>query len=87
MGGNIAIMDVQEKPVSEYDQLKKFGTKTIYIKTDVTKEESLNSSFNKALEELGSIDGCVPAAGIAIDKSFVEQTWAEFSRIQDINVS
>ena len=87
MGGNVAIMDVQDKPVPEYDDLAKFGTKTLYIKTDVTKQESLTSAFNEALEKLGSIDGCVPAAGIAIDKPFVEQTWEEFNRIQEINVS
>ncbi|PSN61671.1 putative short-chain dehydrogenase [Corynespora cassiicola Philippines] len=86
MGGNVAIMDVQDKPVPEYDDLAKFGTKTLYIKTDVTKQESLTSAFNEALEKLGSIDGCVPAAGIAIDKPFVEQTWEEFNRIQEINV-
>jgi hypothetical protein len=33
-----------------------------------------------------SIDGGVAAAGIAIDKPFVDQTWDEFTRIQDINV-
>lgn len=87
MGGNVAIMDLQPNPVPEFETLKAFGTKTVYIQTDVTKEESLNSSFEKVLTTFGSVDGCVPAAGIAIDKPFIEQTWAEFTRIQDINVS
>ena len=30
--------------------------------------------------------GCVPSAGIAIDKPFIDQTWDEFTRIQEINV-
>ncbi|GKT49741.1 dihydroanticapsin 7-dehydrogenase [Colletotrichum spaethianum] len=87
MGGNIAVMDIQAKPVKEFETLSSnFGSKTIYIQTDVTKEDSLNASFTKAIDELGWIDGLVPSAGIAIDKAFVDQTWEEFTRIQEINV-
>jgi len=87
MGGNVAVLDIQDKPVEEFNTLaEKFGCKTVYIKTDVTVEASLNEAFAKALAELGTIDGLVPAAGIAIDKPFVDQTWDEFTRIQEINV-
>lgn len=88
MGGNIAVLDIQERPTAEFEELSsKFGVKTSYHQTDLTQQESLNSGFVKALESLGGqIDGCVPAAGIAIDKPFVEQTWEEFTRIQEINV-
>lgn len=90
MGGNVAVMDIQDKPVNtaEWNNLsQKFGAKTFYIQTDVTKQESLNQSFATAIRELGSLDGLIPAAGIAIDKPFVDQTWEEFTRIQEINVS
>lgn len=89
MGGNVAVMDIQDKPVDEkeWNSLsQKFGSKAVFIQTDVTKEESLNAAFARAVQELGSIDGLVPAAGIAIDKPFIEQTWEEFTRIQEINV-
>ncbi|KAH0379855.1 NAD(P)-binding protein, partial [Aureobasidium melanogenum] len=87
MGGNVAVLDIQSKPVDDFATLSsKYGVKTVYIQTDVTKQDSLNKSFAKALETLGTIDGCVPAAGIAIDKPFVDQTWEEFTRIQEINV-
>lgn len=89
MGGNVAVMDIQDKPVDEkeWNSLgQKFGTKQVYIQTDVTKQESLNAAFSRVVQELGSIDGLVPAAGIAIDKPFIEQTWEEFTRIQEINV-
>lgn len=89
MGGNVAVMDIQDKPVDEkeWNSLsQKFGTKQVFIQTDVTKQESLNAAFARVVQELGSIDGLVPAAGIAIDKPFIEQTWEEFTRIQDINV-
>ena len=88
MGGNVAVWDVQSKPVEEFETLSsKFGVKTIFIQTDVTKQESLQAAFDKTLQEFKSIDGCVPAAGIAIDKPFVDQTWDEYNKIQDINVS
>ncbi|KAM0245910.1 hypothetical protein ACHAP5_005060 [Fusarium lateritium] len=87
MGGNVAVLDIQKQPVDDFNTLsEKFSTKTLYIPTDVTSEESINSAFDKVLAEFGSIDGVVPAAGIAIDKPFLEQTWDEFTRIQDINV-
>lgn len=88
MGGNVAVLDIQECPTEAFNTLEsKYGVKVFYFQTDVTQQDSLNSGFARALEMLGSIDGCVPAAGIAIDKPFVDQTWEEFTRIQEINVS
>ena len=88
MGGNVAVLDIQEQPTAEFQQLAStFGVKVSYHQTDLTQQSSLNAGFEKALESLGgSIDGCVPAAGIAIDKPFVEQSWDEFTRIQEVNV-
>lgn len=87
MGGNVAVLDIQDKPAeSEFHELSsKFGGKTFYFQTDVVSQQSLETSFAKAIESLGSLDGLVPAAGIAIDKPFVDQTWEEFTRIQEIN--
>lgn len=88
MGGNVAVLDIQERPTEEFEGLaSKFGVQTFYYQTDLAQQDSLNSGFAKARESLGTIDGCVPAAGIAIDKAFVEQTWEEFTRIQEINAS
>ena len=88
LGGNVAILDIQAKPVDEFETLSsKFGAKTFYFQTDVTNQENLTSAFAKAVEALGTIDGLVPSAGIAIDKPFVDQSWEEFTRIHEINVS
>lgn len=87
MGGNVTVWDIQEKPVDEFATLAdKFKVKTAYIQTDVSKEESLTAAFTKTLADVKTIHGCVPAAGIAIDKPFIEQTWEEYNKIQDINV-
>ena len=88
MGGNVAVWDVQARPVDEFNELSaKFGVRTLYIQTDVTQQDSLQAAMEETLSEFKSIDGCVPAAGIAIDKPFIEQTWDEFNRIQEINES
>ncbi|KAE8371643.1 NAD(P)-binding protein [Aspergillus bertholletiae] len=86
-GGNIAILDLREQPIEEYNTLAcQFGVRTIYLKTDVSNEESLTSSFSQAVEFLGCVHGAFTSAGIVIDKPFIEQTWAEVQRIQDVNV-
>lgn len=90
MGGNVAIWDIQDKPADQegFDALStQFGSTALYLQTDVTKQASLESAFARTLDKFKSVDGCVPAAGIAIDKPFVDQTWDEFTRIQEINVS
>jgi sorbose reductase len=90
MGGNVAIWDIQNGPVDvkEFESwTPMFGSKALYVQTDVTKQESLQAAFQETLATFQTIDGCVPSAGIAIDKPFVDQTWDEFTRIQEINAS
>jgi sorbose reductase len=90
MGANVAVLDRQEKPAETefHDLSQKFNVKVGYFRTDVTVQESLQAGFEQALQFLGgAVHGCVPAAGIAIDKPFVDQTWEEFTNIQNINVS
>lgn len=87
MGGNVAVLDLRDQPVDAFKALaSEHGVKAEYFQTDVTKEESLTASFEKAISSLGSVDGLIPAAGIVLDKPFVEQTWQEVERIQKVNV-
>jgi NAD(P)-dependent dehydrogenase (short-subunit alcohol dehydrogenase family) len=88
MGGNVAVIDVQDAPVAEFYTLSaKFDRQLLYIKADVRDQASLNEAFAKIEDTFKSIDGLVPAAGIAIDKPFIEQSWEEFTKINEINVS
>lgn len=61
MGGNVAVLDVNSKPVGDFDQLSSdYGIKSLYIKTDVTSESDLGSAFEQTAIEFGQIDGwCV----------------------------
>lgn len=87
MGGNVAVLDLRDQPVEEYKSLSDdFGVKTEYLQTDVTKEDSLKTSFESAISRLGSLHGLVPAAGIVLDKPFIEQAWGEVDKIQQVNV-
>ncbi|KAM3423731.1 hypothetical protein BST61_g1142 [Cercospora zeina] len=80
MGGNV------EKPVDEFSELsKKFGSTAVYQQADVTKQDSLEAAFSSVVDSLGEIHGCVPAAGIAIDKPFFEHQWEECQRVLAVN--
>ena len=87
MGGNVAVLDIRPEPIEEFNALaSRYKVKTTYRQTDVGKYESLEAGFDHAISTLGSLDGLFAAAGIAIDKPFVEQTPEEFTNIQNVNV-
>jgi NAD(P)-dependent dehydrogenase (short-subunit alcohol dehydrogenase family) len=86
LGGNVAVIDALPEPVDEFHQLgQKYGTKATFQTADVTKEDSLTSAFEAAVSELGEFHGCVPAAGIALDKPLADHQWAESQRVLMVN--
>ncbi|EME45786.1 hypothetical protein DOTSEDRAFT_171394 [Dothistroma septosporum NZE10] len=85
-GGNVAVLDLREEPLEDvYGLANKFNVKVSYHQCDVSKQESLNAAFDKAVESLGRVDGIVTAAGIAIDKPFVDQKWEEVEKVIQVN--
>ncbi|KAF2757415.1 NAD(P)-binding protein [Pseudovirgaria hyperparasitica] len=87
MGGDVAVLDIVDKPLEDLDAVaKKFNRKVTYHQADVSIEESLRSAFAAGLKALGGLDGVFTSAGIAIDKPFTEQSWAEVEKIQKVNV-
>lgn len=60
-GGHVAIFDVQQDKGAAL--AAELGGKAIFCLTDVTNEESVNSSIAKAKDQFGAIHGCVNAAG------------------------
>lgn len=88
MGGNVAVLDIQNKPFDEFTRFsEETGVKVAYFRADVTKEADLKTSFCGAVETLGSVDGLVTSAGIALEKPFTEHTWEEVNKILQVNVS
>lgn len=85
-GGNVAILDALPEPVKEFHSLEsKYGIKTTFQQADVTKQSSLESAFSAAIDKVGPLQGCVPAAGIAIDKPIGETNWDEALRVLEVN--
>lgn len=85
-GGDVAVIDLRESPLEDvYGLAKQFHVKVDYFQADVSNEASLTTAFDKAVQSLGKIDGIVTAAGIAIDKPFVDQTWSEVSKVLEVN--
>jgi len=86
MGGNVAVIDALPEPVEEFHTLeKKFGIKATFQNADVTSENSLTSAVESAVSKHGEFHGCVPAAGIALDKPLAQHTWAESQRVLMVN--
>ena len=87
MGGNVAVLDLRGLPLEDvYGLAKKFNVKAEYFQADVSSEESLKAGFEKAMSALGRLDGIVTAAGIALDKPFVDQGWDEVNKVIQVNV-
>lgn len=87
LGGNVAVLDALPEPVDEFHTLgSKHGVKAFYERADVTQQASLEPAFDSILQQAGSIQGCVTAAGIALDKPFLEHQWEECHRVLNVNV-
>ena len=88
MGGDVAVLDLRDSPLEDVHGLAdRFKVKTEYFQCDVSNEESLKAAFEKAVTSLGRLDGICTAAGIAIDKPFVQQGWEEVNKVLQVNVS
>lgn len=58
-----------------------------FPRTNVADMSTLTKSFNSVVADFGRIDSCVTAAGIVLDKPFLEHGWDETLRVQMVNVS
>lgn len=56
-GGQVAILDAQEKPHEHYEKLKDICAKAEYYRSDVTDYETLKASFDQIVADFGRIDG------------------------------
>ncbi|KAJ1326003.1 sorbose reductase [Microdochium nivale] len=88
-GANVVALDMRSEPSIDYAALsKEFGVKLSYVQADVTDEEGLKAAFQQAFKNLGgTVHGLITSAGIALEKSFHETTWAESRKILDVNVT
>ena len=88
-GADIAIVDLDietaEKTAKQIAEAT--GRKVIAIKCDVTKEDQVQAMVNEVVEKLGGLDFCHANAGICINAPADEMTYAQWSKVIDVNLN
>lgn len=77
----------KEKAEAVADEASKFGGKVITIQADVSKEEDVQSMFQKMIKEFGTIDILVNNAGLQKDSPFAEMTLENWNKVIGINLT
>lgn len=68
-GGNAVLLDVNEEAGTTAQS--NLGTKSKFIKTNVTNEEQVQSAVNQSVEAYGSVEGIINCAGVGPAKRVV----------------
>lgn len=68
-GGNAVLLDVNEEAGTASQT--NLGTKSKFIKTDVTNTEQVQNAVNQSIEAFGSIEGIINCAGVGPAKRVV----------------
>jgi glucose 1-dehydrogenase len=69
------------------DRIKAFGGKAVAHKADVSSEDQVDSMFERAFREFGTIDILVNNAGLQRDSAFVDMTLDEWNTVIGINLT
>lgn len=84
-GAKIVIGDIRDGRET-IDAVEKEGSKAIFVKTDVSKQEQCNALAKAAMDRFGSIDILVNNAGLLVTlKPFMEITTEEWMRVMEVN--
>ena len=76
--GRSALNDDQKSRIAE---LEAFGSKVMYIKADVTREEDLQHVMQEIKERFGSVNGIIHAAGVLRDAFILKKTQRQVSDV------
>lgn len=88
-GARVLVADILDGK-NTVNAIEGVGSKAIYIKTDVTKQEQCNALAKAAFDRFGSIDILVNNAAIFGDvilKPFMEVTTEEWNRLMEVNTT
>lgn len=87
-GAAVCILDFDETAGNEcMQELTGMGYEAMFIKTDVSSYESLQSAADIILNTYGKVDILVINAGISFKKSFKEISYEEWNRVININLN
>lgn len=88
-GADVAIvdmdMDVAKETAKEIAGAT--GRKVIAIKCDCTKEDDVKNMVDEVVKELGGLDFAHANAGICINEDADKMTYAQWSKVMDINLN
>lgn len=74
-----------EKLAQMADDLRQRGTETLYVATDVTREEDCKNLINQAVNHFGKIDILICNAGISMRALFDQVDLEVLKRLMDVN--
>lgn len=86
-GAQVMLCDVdQQRGDAVAADIVNAGGKAWFTKCDVSSEADMQAFVQTALKNMGGIDACVCAAGIAPNNDFLELPLADFDRVMRINL-
>jgi len=86
-GAKVIIADFSERGNDISTELNSKGNDTLFVKTDVSKEEDIKQMITEAVNQFGKLDIMYANAGVANDASALELSFENWKRIIDINLS
>ncbi|PHM35711.1 SDR family NAD(P)-dependent oxidoreductase [Xenorhabdus innexi] len=86
-GAHVVIADFSDHGKKVAEELNTKGNESIFIKTDVTSEESIKYMVSKTVEKFKRIDVLFANAGIAMDNSADNLTVANWQKTIDVNLT
>lgn len=87
-GASVVVNYVKATKESDFvvAQIKKFGSKAIAVKCDVSNEEQVKKMVELTIKTFGKLDILVNNAGIVFEIPFFDKTTAHWRRTIDVNL-
>jgi NAD(P)-dependent dehydrogenase (short-subunit alcohol dehydrogenase family) len=86
-GADVVLADINEAGMQEVsEEIAKLGRRTLSVKTDVAKLESIQNLFDQTLASMGQVDILVNNAGVHMSGPFNNVTLDDWKWMMDINV-
>ena len=96
-GAHVAVADIQESPkrgiyhdtdltTSTAEEIEKFGSKGIFVQTDVSDDEAVRNLIERTVSEFGKLDILINNAGITIPGGIEETTIADYDTVMGVNL-
>ncbi|QQK78430.1 SDR family oxidoreductase [Salicibibacter cibarius] len=87
-GAKIVVAELNEETGSKVSsELRDSGIESIFVKTDVSNEQSIIDMVESAKKQFGGIDILVNNAAIAVRKSVVDTTLDDWQKVMNVNLT